>query len=274
MSVGAGGRVAASLEPAGWTAMLRVPEALASSASEAPVRVEGRDARGRWARSVPMIIRRARPDEGFPLASTPGVLQVHVPREALFEDATLLAIEHGTPAASGELEPVSGAWALEPAQLPLRRAVRVGLQAAGLQAPSKVALYRQGGDGWSWVGGDLDPATQRIEGDSRRLGTFALFRDATAPRVTLRVPPVRAATTPYSRWALEAAVTESGSGLDARGSYMEIDGRRVPTEWDPEKSALRWRPVRPPAAGAHRVRVVAADRAGNSSSTRGSFERP
>lgn len=274
MSLGADARGAASLESAGWTAMLRVADSSPRLSSVAELRVEGSGAQGRWARSLSAVVRRARPDETFVLQSTQGARQVHVPREALFEDATLCALESGTPAASGELEPVGAAWSLEPAQLPLRRAVRVGMQAAGLQAPSRVALYRQGGDGWSWVGRDLDPATQRIEGDSRRLGTFALFRDSTAPRVTLRIPPVRAATIPYSRWALEAAVTESGSGLDARGSYMEIDGRRVPTEWDPEKSVLRWRPARPAASGTHRVRVVAADRAGNVSSTRGGFERP
>ena len=274
VSLGGQARAAASLERREWTAMLRVPERWGSSASEATLRLEGRGAEGRWARSLSAIFRHARPDEAFELQSMHGARHVRVPREALFEDATLAAIEGITPAASGELEPMGASWVLEPAQLPLRRALRLGLAWTGSHAPSKVAIYRRAGDGWDWVGGTFEPAARRIEGDSRRLGEFALFRDATAPRVTLRPPPARAAKGPYSRWALEASVTESGSGLDARGSYMEIDGRRVPTEWDPEKSVLRWRPARPAATGTHRVRIVAADRAGNLSSTRGSFERP
>ena len=274
MSLDGQARAAASLERRGWTAMLHVPERLGSSASETTLRLEGHGTQGRWARSLSAILRRARPEEAFEIQSMHGARYVRVPREALFEDATLCAIESSAPASSGELESVGASWSLEPAQIPLRKAVRVGLAWPESQAPSKVALYRKGDGDWAWVGDAFDPATRRIEGDSRRLGEFALFRDATAPRVTLRAPPARAALSPYSRWALEAAVTESGSGLNARGSYLEIDGRRVPSEWDPEKSVLRWRPVRPPASGTHRVRVVAADRAGNVSSTRGSFERP
>ena len=108
-----------------------------------------------------------------------------------------------------------------------------------------------------------------VTAETGRLGTFALFRDTTAPRVALQRAPKSAATKPYSRWALEAAVTEEGSGVDARGSWLEVDGARVPTEWDPEAGRLRWRPARPPRRGAHQVLVVAADRAGNVAKTRG-----
>jgi hypothetical protein len=67
----------------------------------------------------------------------------------------------------------------------------------------------------------------------------------------------------YNRWAVTAALTEQGSGVDPRATWFEIDGKRVPSEWDSEVGVLRWRPAKPPAAGAHRVEVVAADRAGN-----------
>jgi hypothetical protein len=58
-------------------------------------------------------------------------------------------------------------------------------------------------------------------------------------------------------------VIESESGLDPRASWLEVDGARVPTEWDPEAGRLRWRPVAPLAPGAHDAVIVASDRAGN-----------
>ena len=265
-------RAAASYEQGAWTAMLRVP---GGDAGSAELRVGGRGVQRRWGLSMRTYVRHAVPGEAsFDLASLDGRQRARVPAGGLFEDATLCGIESGIPSASGELEPVGPAWAIEPAHLPLRKALRVSFTWPLPEAPSHAALYRLGDDGWEWVGDSFDAATRRINGDSRRLGRFALFRDDTAPRTVLRRPGARAALQPYSRWSLEAAVTESGSGVDARASYFEIDGRRVPTEWDPEQAALRWRPARPPASGPHRVRIVAADRAGNVSSTDGAFARP
>ncbi len=64
---------------------------------------------------------------------------------------------------------------------------------------------------------------------------------------------------------------EDGSGIDARSSWLKVDGRRVPTEWDPEAGRLRWRPARLPKRGKHAVLIIATDRSGNQTRTRGSF---
>jgi len=66
-----------------------------------------------------------------------------------------------------------------------------------------------------------------------------------------------------ARWALEARITEEGSGVDARASAFVVDGRRVPSEWDAVENTLRWRPLRPPASGRHELEIVVTDRAGN-----------
>jgi hypothetical protein len=76
---------------------------------------------------------------------------------------------------------------------------------------------------------------------------------------------------PYNRWAVEAGVTEKGSGVAARASYMVVDGRKVAAEWDPEADALRWRPLKRPASGAHKYDVIVEDRAGNQSVRSGTF---
>lgn len=111
-----------------------------------------------------------------------------------------------------------------------------------------------------------------MSADSWRLGRFALFRDLVGPRTTVvkpAEPPSRPG--PYSRWSVEATVVEQGSGIDAKSSWMEVDGRRVATEWDPEAGRLRWRPDQPPKRGKHKLLVVATDRSGNETRTRGAF---
>ena len=60
-----------------------------------------------------------------------------------------------------------------------------------------------------------------------------------------------------------ARVSELGSGVDPENSWFEVDGRRVPSEWDAVANTLRWKPLRAPASGRHEVEVVLTDRAGN-----------
>jgi len=194
-----------------------------------------------------------------------------VPAGALFEEGFLFAVRGGAGPSARGLERLSGAWRVEPSTMPLRRPARVTLAAPAGARLDRVGVCRLDGDGWSWVGAQRDSVRRAVTAETRRLGTFALFRDTTSPRIVLGRPPSRAATKPYSRWALEAAVTEEGSGVDARASWFEVDGARVPTEWDPEAGRLRWRPAHPPRRGTHRVLLVAADHAGNAVRTNGSF---
>jgi hypothetical protein len=182
--------------------------------------------------------------------------------------AVVEATERATPTA--ELIPVSDVHVLEPEGLPLREAWTVAITARAGSNEKRVGLYRRSGANWSWIGAERDP-TGAWTGRSRRLGGFALYRDERAPRITI-LRPVRAGRDgPYSRWALEARVDEQGSGVNAERSQLLVDGRPVPTEWDPETRRLRWRPLNPPARGAHSVHVHAVDAAGNSAEATGRF---
>ena len=67
-----------------------------------------------------------------------------------------------------------------------------------------------------------------------------------APSYSPEPPSSGTLAGPYSRWALEARVVDVGSGVDRRASWFEVDGRRMPAEWDDEAGVLRWRPLRPP----------------------------
>lgn len=208
---------------------------------------------------------RVSPRAARELHELSGARTLKIPAGALFEDATLVAFTIQV-AAAGELEPLGDAWRVEPERLPLQRSVLVSVPVVPGTSRRGVGLYRRSEGEWQWIGGADDSTAITISATTRQLGAFALFRDARAPRVTRWAAVRDSSGLPYGRWAVEATLEEAGSGVSARESWLEIDGRRVPTEWDPEAGCLRWRPASVPAPGEHRLRIVTADRAGNTAS--------
>jgi murein DD-endopeptidase MepM/ murein hydrolase activator NlpD len=190
---------------------------------------------------------------------------------ALFERGPIFYRKAPTaPSTPAELVPRSVTLELMPASLPLRKPLRLELKPHALDA-AHVGVYSDDGSGWGWLGTALDPALGRRVAETRHLGRFALFADTLAPRIAPRRPPSRRTLGPYPRWALEARLTEEGSGVDGQGSRFEVDGRRVPSEWDAEERLLRWRPRRAPQKGVHPYTVIAVDRAGNERRIAGQF---
>jgi hypothetical protein len=251
----------------GHTTVIPIAEGGRGAPRTETLGVEGSNAGKRWVFATPLLAARVGPEDSSELVS--GAFRVGFGKGAMFEDCIVFVADTDPMAertSSGELTARSGSHLVGPEKLPLRRAATISLQWEG--GPTRgIGLYRQSDDGWEWVGVSYDSATGRFSAESRRLGRFALLHDGQAPRTALRAVPKQAQTKPYSRWAVEATVVERGSGLDSRAAYFEVDGRRVPTEWDAEERILRWRPARRPAAGSHRLRIVATDKAGNRAET-------
>jgi hypothetical protein len=169
-----------------------------------------------------------------------------------------------------ELAPRSDKLELMPRSLPLRKPVRIEVSPNAAAGP-RIGLYADDGDGWSWLAATFDSSSGKRVGETRHLGRFALFEDTLAPRILAHRPPRSAPKGAYPRWALEARLNDDGSGVSARTTRFEVDGRRVPSEWDSEERILRWRPARAPAKGSHRYVVIATDRAGNERRASGRF---
>jgi hypothetical protein len=257
--------------PGGWSATFAVPVSAAARTVRLPLALRGAgSAKTPRARGGFVWARRERSGTGFELADTRRTLRVGFAPGALFEDAIVLAYAQPRGRASG-LVALGEPWQVEPSRHPLRVPARVWLAAPKSASLDRVGVYRLDSGGWTWIGADRDSVARTVSGNSWKLGRFALFRDTVGPRVALLRPPARTVGRPYSRWAVEAKVMENGSGIDTRASWFEVDGRRVPTEWDPEAGRLRWRPARPPKRGKHSVLIVATDRSGNRTRTRGSF---
>ena len=168
---------------------------------------------------------------------------------------------------------IRAALCVEPADLPLRAPVPVTLALPPGLSPVHTGLCRRDGpgDAWDWTEAPYDSASRTFRVNSGRLGQFALVRDDAAPEVTPLPAPARALAGPYSRWALTARVVDRTSGVDGRRSGFSVDGARVPTEWDPEMQALRWRPLHAPRAGTHHYQLEVVDHAGNRTARSGAF---
>jgi len=172
-------------------------------------------------------------------------------------------------------QPLAGALArvlVQPGRLPLAKAAPVALTLPSGAAPAGVGLYRRqpGGD-WDFVRSTYDSTARALRGETPSLGEFALLRDVTPPAVRLLAPARKAPGGAYPRWQLVASVSDALSGIEASKSHFLVDGRVVPSEWDPEERQLRWRPARVPAPGRHTYEVRVTDRAGLRASKRGTF---
>jgi len=256
----------ASLKDGDWSAVIP----LESANREVPFHVvaSGRVAAGRpWTETFQAVMR---PDPTASERSADDGFRWSLPRGAQFETGPVLYRRNGS--ASGaprELAERSDVLELIPLTLRLRKPLRVEWGAA--KSAANVGLYSDDGDGWGWIGSPSDSASGRRVGETRHFGRFALFADTLAPRLTPLRAPSHALGGPYSRWALETRVREEGSGVDVRAAWVEVDGRRMPAEWDGEKEVLRWRPFHAPKPGTHRFTVVVRDRAGNEGRASGHF---
>lgn len=194
-----------------------------------------------------------------------------VPAYAAFEAQRVWMQRRGAPATRGELHSASMCIEVGPPTLILRAPAQVAFELPPHAATAQLGLYRNSGDGWDYVGAELDSSRTRIVGGSRQVGAFALFLDTQPPRIAVAAVPRTVVTSPYPKWALEAVLTEDGSGVDRAKTTWIVDGKSVPSEWDGMVSTLRWKPWRAPERGRHSYEIVATDHAGNVARKRGTF---
>lgn len=161
---------------------------------------------------------------------------------------------------------------VQPRRLSLKTPLTVGLRLRPHEPKEGVGFYRRGSDGdWEFLRSQLDSTGSWFGARPTALGEFALLRDTTPPVVRLAQPPRRAPSGPYPRWQLVAHVSDALAGIEASATRFVVDGRPVPSEWDPEERQLRWRPRNSPAQGRHSYEIVATDRVGLVTRMRGTF---
>ncbi len=138
--------------------------------------------------------------------------------------------------------------------------------APGAVTPEALGIYRWDvhRKRWSYEGGDLEEGGSRLSLRFRRYGRFALLQDASPPEL-LEVRPSPGSRLTVRRPEITARVEDEGKGLNYDGVTFELDGRRLESEFDPDRGVSRV--LNPPRLfpGTHHLKVVTVDLAGNAS---------
>ncbi len=191
-----------------------------------------------------------------------GLCEITFDSESLFKPVFVRARTRNRGAE--KLPLVSRVYEIEPADLPLSSFVTVLIRTEpGLSRPDQVALYRRAQrDQWRYIGRESG-SHGAIGSRSRELGEFALIRDSEPPLIKAISPAAGArlsARTPL----LQVSVRDALSGIGDNEPYaLILDGKRLITEYDPERDRLIHLIESPLAAGSHILEITAADRCGN-----------
>ncbi|MEO6462153.1 MAG: M23 family metallopeptidase [Candidatus Eisenbacteria bacterium] len=217
---------------------------------------------------LPVVLRAGRDAGRATLSGGPGAAHeatLEWDSWSFHEPAAVVVAEEPFDAKVGEgrFAATARMLVLRPVDLALARPLRIRWREPGVTVRN-VGLFRSTGGRFSLVA--PRDSSGGWSASTRRLGTFALLADTTAPRL---VPPARyAARVGHVAPAFSVRLSDPGSGLAASEQRVTFDGRPVPAEYDVEAGRLTWRPRAPLPAGAHVIVVEAVDGLGNRSSVR------
>ncbi len=134
----------------------------------------------------------------------------------------------------------------------------------------KLGLYEEVAEGkWAMVGNELEG--EWVGASVRKLGRFALLADVVVPIVE-KLRPQAGAKTKERRPLLRAYIADVGSGIGREEDIaIELDGRPLVAEYDPEAGQVQARPRADLKPGQHEWRVWVRDMSGNEREVRAVF---
>ena len=141
-----------------------------------------------------------------------------------------------------------------------------------VQYPQKLGIYRYDGRGrWSFVGNEIDLQRRVVGASVRSLSRYALLADEEPP-VIKRLDPASGASIADRKPLLRAWIEDRGSGIRREEDIaMELDGRRLISEYDPDARNVKYQVEKNLAPGVHRLAVRVRDASGNQASAYADF---
>ena len=175
-----------------------------------------------------------------------------------------------TPKASKGLRATALGCQLGPADAAFDEPVHLWLRVPAGVPVEKAGVYSGSGRGrWGFRGSDRQEGGRYLAAKVRALGHFAVMIDETPPEVS-GVRPTEGASVTAPRFS--ARVLDQGSGIGReKDVVLELDGKRLISEYDPEAARVTAVPDAPLAAGPHAFVVTVRDRAGNETRRRVTF---
>jgi hypothetical protein len=203
---------------------------------------------------------------GSPLTVICGSARVRLPAGALPRGSAVSVQEQREPRAPDAWRETSPAIRIEPAwripASPLRLRLRTE---PGRYTDSRLGIYRW--DAWKkrWIhaGGTGQARAGTLEIEAGELGTFRLLEDVAPPVWGERRPGAGEKIDPERFARILLGLEDVGSGITWEAVAVELDGREIEVDYDPDRKRLEARPPAPLPEGEHFLRARARDRAGN-----------
>lgn len=185
--------------------------------------------------------------------------------------AVVPQVESFLPEPSDGLVAAGMGYALGPDSVPFDARVGVWLRCPDNGCDgAQMGLYSQGRDGQWWLVGS-ERTEDRMGANLRQFGRFALMRDVEPPSIRA-LEPAHSANIEKRRPELRALVEDRGSGIGREEDLaIELDGRSLIVEYDPEAQMVRARPDSALSLGMHEWTITVRDMGGNQRQVRGAF---
>jgi hypothetical protein len=212
-------------------------------------------------RRIELLQVAVRPGEERLLDLADGNVQLDFSSQSVYE-LFFPQIELFEPEVPQGLEIVSGGYALGPA-VQFDKRVGVRLRYSEIKQPDqRIGLYEEVETGrWVLAGSERDG--EWVEARLRTLGRFALLADVVAPQVEL-LQPKKNAKLKDRRPLLRARIEDLQSGIGREEDLsLELDGKLLIVEYDPEAKEIRAQPEDELAVGNHEWTVRVRDMGGN-----------
>ena len=130
----------------------------------------------------------------------------------------------------------------------------------------KLGIYKWNGkNSWTFVDKGHNSTLGAITGIVRNFGVFALLADTVPPRIA-SITPANGTVLAQRQPRVAASVWDTSSGIwREEDMVMQIDGKALIVEYDPEEDRIFARPRKPLTPGAHKLEVIVRDICGNES---------
>ena len=197
-------------------------------------------------------------DQYTTITSQDSLCQLEITPGALY-DGLWLELE----AADGYSIPgqIESVYRVEPRDKPLKQpvAVKIKKNHESLQDKGWGVYYFNRKMGWTFLGRDVEG--DYLVGKTASWERFALVLDSEPPSIQIGLPKVL--ETNQSSPEFSAVIKDQLSGISAGNVIVQLDGRRIPAEYDQPRARVTYRPWKPLARGKHTYSIEVTDRAGN-----------
>ena len=194
------------------------------------------------------------------------------PPGALYEDIFANIFPTSSYETAEGLPVVGEVYDFRPAGCPLEKQGTIRIQyPANVADPKKLGVFWWDmiKKRWYFMDDTVEPQTHSLTADIIYPSVYAILQDNVNPVISDLVP-ASGNTIPASPGELSAIIKDVGKGVDEKSIVMQLDGKRVDGEYDPDRDKYAYPLTKALKSGKYTLTVQAIDKAGNPAKTQSS----